>query len=116
MEGSTSQLNFNFTRLSKALAGVLCLGYVVQLVVPTARDYLTLVPGRCVGSLRKLTRLVPDHTYTWTPGRRVRCRTIPCVWNVFTAGLVDTDIFRVNCCLLFGCTCTGSTTLYSPTG
>ncbi|KAL3138155.1 hypothetical protein ABBQ38_005383 [Trebouxia sp. C0009 RCD-2024] len=67
MEGSTSQLNFNFTRLSKALAGVLCLGYVVQLVVPTARHYLTLVPGR----------------------------TIPCVWNVFTAGLVETDIFRL---------------------
>ena len=60
MEGSPSQLNFNFTRLSKALAGVLCLGYVVQLVVPTARDYLTLVLGRCVGS--KLTRLVHDHT------------------------------------------------------
>lgn len=59
MEGSTAQLNFNFTRLSQALAGVLCLGYVVQLVVPTARDYLTLVPGRCVGSKR-------DQTGAWS--------------------------------------------------
>lgn len=52
MEGQghgTAQLNFNFTRLSKALAGVLCLGYAVQLIVPTAREYLTLVPGRCAG-------------------------------------------------------------------
>lgn len=50
MEGhGTAQLNFNFTRLSKALAGVLCLGYAVQLVFPTAREYLTLVPGRCGG-------------------------------------------------------------------
>lgn len=70
MEGHShgnAQLNFNFTRLSKALAGVLCLGYAVQLVIPTAREYLTLVPGR----------------------------TIPCVWNVFTAGLVETDIFKL---------------------
>ena len=53
MEGHShgnAQLNFNFTRLSKALAGVLCLGYAVQLVIPTAREYLTLVPGRCAGS------------------------------------------------------------------
>lgn len=61
------QFTLNFTRLSKAFAGVLCLGYIVQLVVPVAREYLTLVPGR----------------------------TIPCVWNVFTAGLIETDIFRL---------------------
>jgi hypothetical protein len=40
------QFTLNFTRLSKAFAGVLCLGYIVQLVVPVAREYLTLVPGR----------------------------------------------------------------------
>lgn len=61
------QFTFNFTRLSKAFAGVLCLGYVVQFVIPAAREYLTLVPGR----------------------------TIPCVWNVFTAGLIETDVFRL---------------------
>ncbi|DBA78781.1 TPA: hypothetical protein ACH3X1_008680 [Trebouxia sp. C0004] len=61
------QFTLNFTRLSKAFAGVLCLGYIVQLVVPVAREYLTLVPGR----------------------------TIPCVWNVFTAGLIETDVFRL---------------------
>lgn len=52
MEGhaqGNAQLNFNFTRLSKALAGVLCFGYAVQLLIPTAREYLTLVPGRCAG-------------------------------------------------------------------
>jgi len=59
--------SLNFSRLSKAFAGVLSLGYIVQLVVPVAREYLTLVPGR----------------------------TIPCVWNVFTAGLIETDVFRL---------------------
>ncbi len=38
--------SLNFSRLSKAFAGVLSLGYIVQLVVPVAREYLTLVPGR----------------------------------------------------------------------
>ena len=42
----TPQLSLSFTRLSKAFAGVLVLGYVVQLVVPAAREYLALVPGR----------------------------------------------------------------------
>lgn len=38
-------------------------------------------------------------------------RTIPCVWNVFTAGLVETDIFRVGKCWLSGCTCIRTSTL-----
>ena len=103
MEGQghgTAQLNFNFTRLSKALAGVLCLGYAVQLIFPTAREYLTLVPGRCAGVSSGHT--APDHTCEAS----MCCRTIPCVWNVFTAGLVETDIFRVSRWLLSGCTCT----------
>ena len=41
-----SQFSFNFTRLSKAIAAVLAFGYILQLLVPVARDYLTLVPGR----------------------------------------------------------------------
>lgn len=52
MEGhqslGTGQLNLNFTRLSKALGAVLCLGYGTQLIIPTAHEYLTLVPGRHV--------------------------------------------------------------------
>ena len=46
MEQAPPQFTFNFTRLSKAFAGVLCLGYIVQLFIPAAREYLTLVPGR----------------------------------------------------------------------
>lgn len=43
---ATPQLSLSFTRLSKAVAAVLCIGYVVQLLVPLARENLALVPGR----------------------------------------------------------------------
>ena len=43
---ATPQLSLNFTRLSKAVVAVLSVGYIVPLVVPLAREYLALVPGR----------------------------------------------------------------------
>ncbi|KAK9797058.1 hypothetical protein WJX73_010621 [Symbiochloris irregularis] len=56
----------NFTRLSKVISAVLVTGYVVQLLVPSSRQYLALVPGRF----------------------------IPCVWNIFTAGLLEVSIVK----------------------
>lgn len=56
-----------FTRLSKVISCVLLVGYAVQVVVPSARQYLALVPGRF----------------------------IPCVWNVFTAGLLEVTLVKV---------------------
>lgn len=61
-----SPFGLNFTKLSKGIAALLGVGYVVQLTVPSSRQYLCLVAGRF----------------------------IPCVWNVFTAGLVETSILQ----------------------
>ena len=88
---ATPQLSLNFTRLSKAVVALLSVGYIVPLLVPFARQYLALVPGRCVtdGSDQCIPVVT---TILSTPSS---CRTIPCVWNIFTAGLVEKDIFRV---------------------
>ena len=56
-----------FTRLSRALASLLLVGYLTQLTVPSTRQYLALVPGRF----------------------------IPCIWNVITAGFLQTSLLKV---------------------
>ena len=65
-----------FTRLSRALAGLLVAGYLTQLVSPSTRQYLALVPGRF----------------------------IPCIWNVITAGFLQTSLLKVGASLLSCCT------------
>lgn len=60
---SAAQSSGKFTRLSKALCVLLLAAFVVQYVVPSTRNYLCLVPGR----------------------------TLPCVWNLVTAGFVTTN-------------------------
>eukprot|EP00959_Pyramimonas_sp_CCMP1952_P122809 2567035-Pyramimonas_sp.AAC.1 len=56
-----------FTRLSKALALVLIAGYAIGLVLPSFQNYLALVPGK----------------------------TLPCVWNVITAGYFENNVWMV---------------------
>ncbi|KAF6261762.1 eukaryotic integral membrane protein-domain-containing protein [Scenedesmus sp. NREL 46B-D3] len=56
-----------FTRLSKVLAVVLLGLFLVTFFAPTSKEYLTLIPGR----------------------------TLPCVWNLITGGLVCTNIVEV---------------------
>ena len=48
---SSGLFSLNFTKLSRAIVVLLSVGYGVQLVVPSARQYLALVPGRCVAYL-----------------------------------------------------------------
>lgn len=57
----------NCTKLSRAISAVLLSGYIVQVVFPSSRQYLALVAGR----------------------------TLPCVWNVFSAGLLQTHILSL---------------------
>ena len=58
----SSLLSMTFTRLSKVIAAVLVSGYVVQLFVPSTRQYLALVPGRYVASqLRRCQYLNSQH-------------------------------------------------------
>lgn len=56
-----------FTRLSKVLAVVLLGLFLVTYFAPSSKEYLTLVPGR----------------------------TLPCVWNLITGGLVCTNVVEV---------------------
>lgn len=58
----------DFTKLSKAIAGVVVLGYLIQLISPSTRGVLALVPGRF----------------------------IPCVWNIFTAGFLEVHFYKVS--------------------
>ncbi|KAG1666228.1 hypothetical protein FOA52_011528 [Chlamydomonas sp. UWO 241] len=62
------------TRLSKAIAALLIVVFAVDFFVPSTSAYLALVPGR----------------------------TLPCVWNLFTAGFVTTDAIALvlNCAAL----------------
>uniref|UniRef100_A0A7S0QX60 Transmembrane protein 115 n=1 Tax=Pyramimonas obovata TaxID=1411642 RepID=A0A7S0QX60_9CHLO len=55
------------TRLSKALALVLIVGYSVGLILPSMQNYLALVPGK----------------------------TLPCVWNVITAGYFENNVWML---------------------
>lgn len=64
---TSTALQAKFTRLSKALCVLLLAGFAVQYFVPSTRNYLCLVPGR----------------------------TLPCVWNLITAGFVITNPFLV---------------------
>eukprot|EP00884_Botryococcus_braunii_P011854 jgi/Botrbrau1/2066/Bobra.0047s0031.1 len=64
---SLGGLNLTFTKLSKVIAGILVLGYVAQFLAPSSRQYLALVPGRF----------------------------IPCVWNIFTGGLLEINLWRL---------------------
>lgn len=57
----------DFTKLSKVITGVIVLGYLVQLIAPSTRGVLALVPGRF----------------------------LPCVWNIFTAGLLEVHFYKV---------------------
>ncbi|CAL8468418.1 g7958 [Coccomyxa elongata] len=57
----------DFTKLSKVIAGGIVLGYLIQLVLPSTRGVLALVPGRF----------------------------IPCVWNIFTAGFLEVHFYKV---------------------
>jgi len=56
-----------FTRLSKAVALVLIVGYLIGLLMPSLQMYIALVPGK----------------------------TLPCVWNVITAGYFETNIWML---------------------
>ncbi len=56
-----------FTRLSKVLAGLLVLAFAVEFFIPDTSNYIALVPGR----------------------------TLPCVWNLVTCGLLHTNIVEV---------------------
>ena len=56
-----------FTQLSRALSALLVIGYTTQLVLPSTRQYLALVPGRF----------------------------IPCIWNVITAGFLELSLLKV---------------------
>ncbi|KAL4188925.1 hypothetical protein AMTRI_Chr08g204490 [Amborella trichopoda] len=54
-----------YTRLSKGLAAIICIGYVVSQLFPWILGYVTLIPGK----------------------------TIPFAWNVITAGYIEQSIF-----------------------
>ena len=58
----------SFTKLSRAIAGVLITTYVIQLIAPASRQYTALVAGRF----------------------------IPCAWSVFTAGILETHLLKVS--------------------
>ncbi|MEW5300231.1 MAG: hypothetical protein WDW38_003064 [Sanguina aurantia] len=58
---------FGSTRLSRALGLLLISLYLVQYFVPSSTSYLALVPGR----------------------------TLPCVWNLVTAGFLTTNVFKL---------------------
>mmetsp|Transcript_30521 Transcript_30521/g.58768 ORF Transcript_30521/g.58768 Transcript_30521/m.58768 type:complete len:312 (-) Transcript_30521:178-1113(-) len=62
----------SFTRLSKAFLAVLLGGWLLVTLVPSLKPFLTLVPGK----------------------------TLPCVWNVVTAGYIETSFWML---LLNGC-------------
>eukprot|EP00898_Chlorokybus_atmophyticus_P003385 jgi/Chlat1/4047/Chrsp26S04099 len=64
---AAQKLLSGFTRLSKAIAGVLVLGYAVSVLIPTSNRYLALMPGK----------------------------TLPCVWNLVTAGYFENKIISV---------------------
>jgi membrane associated rhomboid family serine protease len=55
------------TRLSKALSSLLVILFAVNYFVPETAGYLALVPGR----------------------------TLPCVWNLVTAGFLTTNVFKL---------------------
>lgn len=58
---------FAFTRLSKGLATLLVVGWVLQQALPVLREYGALVAGR----------------------------TIPFAWNIFTAGFLESSLVKV---------------------
>ncbi|KAK9829700.1 hypothetical protein WJX72_007428 [[Myrmecia] bisecta] len=62
-----SGYNLTFTKLSRAIAVLLITGYFTQLLVPSTRQYLALVAGR----------------------------SLPCVWNIFSAGLLETSLIEL---------------------
>jgi hypothetical protein len=57
----------SYTKLSRAIAGVLAVTYLIGLVSPSSRQYIALVPGRF----------------------------IPCVWNIATAGILELYLYKV---------------------
>ncbi|KAK3268442.1 hypothetical protein CYMTET_23062 [Cymbomonas tetramitiformis] len=65
--GATPLQFAGFTRLSKLLVGLLFSTYALSWVSPTLISYLALIPGK----------------------------TLPCVWNVVTAGLVETNFWML---------------------
>lgn len=64
----TMKLLTDFTKLSKVIGGVIVIGYFVQLIAPSTRGVFALVPGRF----------------------------LPCVWNIFTAGLLEVHFYKVS--------------------
>lgn len=58
-----------FSPLSKGLAGAMVGGYLLQLAAPSTRQVLALVAGR----------------------------TLPCVWNVVTSGMLQDNLVSVRC-------------------
>ena len=57
----------SYTKLSRAIAGVLAVTYIIGLVSPSSKQYIALVPGRF----------------------------IPCVWNIATAGILELYLYKV---------------------
>jgi hypothetical protein len=57
-----------FTRLSKGLAVLLAIGFLLTSILPSTVEYLALIPGR----------------------------SIPFVWTVLTAGYLERSIFSVS--------------------
>ena len=113
------------TRLSRVVAATLLSGYVTQLIFPSCRQVTPRpTPLERVSAPRSLAKLLLADTRQIqltgdVPAQYlalVAGRTIPCVWNVFTAGLLQTHIFTVriqlaSCCMrvsLHGPRCTRS--------
>ena len=67
----------SYTKLSRTIAGVLTVTYLIGLVSPSSRQYIALVPGRF----------------------------IPCVWNILTAGILELYFLKVHRRLLHLQTC-----------
>ena len=57
----------SLTKLSRIIAGVLIVTYLVGVVAPSTKQYVALVPGRF----------------------------IPCIWNIVTAGIVEPHLYKV---------------------
>lgn len=94
---SLGGLNLHFTKLSRVFAGILVAGYLAQLIAPSSRQYLALVPGRWETSLccPLCPRLLCQTDGYISRTGLLLCRFIPCVWNIFTAGLLETSLWRV---------------------
>ncbi|KAF9674862.1 hypothetical protein SADUNF_Sadunf10G0171100 [Salix dunnii] len=76
-----------FTKLCKGLAVVLVAGHIVVQILPSAVNYLALIPA-------KYDLHFNDEEIYSLP-EILFCRTIPFTWNLITAGYIEQSIFGV---------------------